>query len=505
MYKILSTQINYNAKEINIPFEQFLDGCLCTRFLNSDLNYISKQDYLPELLKKRGFFISGDCILFILGYSEHILKEIDKNVISDENELLEYYSLAASQPFRNQIIHKTDFMESSRNDLSTKILGCSFYIHFDTFVDSVLIAETILAFLESFLATTIMNIVPKIDTININLLVNKEDKFPSFTKDNNNYDIHIPISVNDLSEFWDFFISLTVDIIVHNFIVKEDIKYFKKLFEEEELNERMSLILYHSKYVYELLGDSPKFTINDWNKDIDNKFPLINEELPIFTIQEFHNKNNDSDKDDIKLKHNNIKLISIINIELWDKAKWQAFGVFNHPYLGFGLILCFNNEKYAKEIFDEWLSNYTLEELKQIMQITIIKGININHPYWYRVQISPNITKQVSTKNRYFILPSRINEMTPSNSKNLEYIVNTYKELKSFTLYPAKSINGNQFDPFIEKGIKLTNLRIINAWEVGLNDIERAAIYKDDNIIIPSNIENAPVLEILKKKLKDES
>ena len=58
-------------------------------------------------------------------------------------------------------------------------------------------------------------------------------------------------------------------------------------------------------------------------------------------------------------------------------------------------------------------------------------------------------------------------------------------------------------DPFLESAIIKREIIIRNAWEIGLHDLESVAIKKGDIPIIPDNIENAPVLEVLKKRNND--
>jgi len=54
--------------------------------------------------------------------------------------------------------------------------------------------------------------------------------------------------------------------------------------------------------------------------------------------------------------------------------------------------------------------------------------------------------------------------------------------------------------PIIELGILKTELTIKNAWEIGIHDLEQVVITEDDDPIIPDNINDAPVLKILKEK-----
>ena len=54
--------------------------------------------------------------------------------------------------------------------------------------------------------------------------------------------------------------------------------------------------------------------------------------------------------------------------------------------------------------------------------------------------------------------------------------------------------------PFINLGILKSELRIIDAWQVGLHDFARTAITDEDDPIIPEGQPNPPILELLEQK-----
>ncbi|MFL0107867.1 hypothetical protein, partial [Tenacibaculum maritimum] len=54
-----------------------------------------------------------------------------------------------------------------------------------------------------------------------------------------------------------------------------------------------------------------------------------------------------------------------------------------------------------------------------------------------------------------------------------------------------------QFTPDLTRGIEKKELIIKNAWEISINDMDSMVIREEDKIIIPENVKNAPVLEVL--------
>jgi hypothetical protein len=92
--------------------------------------------------------------------------------------------------------------------------------------------------------------------------------------------------------------------------------------------------------------------------------------------------------------------------------------------------------------------------------------------------------------------------MEPTNSNNLNNLINGYNHFNKYLLIPAHVDTDFNVKPFPELGILKTKLKFINAWEIGIHDPERVVITEEDIPIIPENIENAPILELLKEKRK---
>ena len=51
------------------------------------------------------------------------------------------------------------------------------------------------------------------------------------------------------------------------------------------------------------------------------------------------------------------------------------------------------------------------------------------------------------------------------------------------------------------KTILKHHINAVDAWQVGPNDMEVMAIDKDDEPVIPEGVNDAPIIEVLKRKL----
>lgn len=102
------------------------------------------------------------------------------------------------------------------------------------------------------------------------------------------------------------------------------------------------------------------------------------------------------------------------------------------------------------------------------------------------------------------MVASRIKEMNPSNSNNLNYAIKIFESLGKYSLYPSKMAdNGGLIEPIWDKSILKKKLIIRNAWEIGEHDLDGIAIYENDQPILPENITDIPVLRLLKRKKID--
>lgn len=209
------------------------------------------------------------------------------------------------------------------------------------------------------------------------------------------------------------------------------------------------------------------------------------------------------DKPNLKnISHKRIKAETIINTELWDNAKWKAFGFFSHYQIPFGLILSFENIEFGKRIFKEWIDKYGKEDINKVISVTIVKGIDKNNPYWYKVLISKNVNKDLFSDGNLVSISSRFHRMEPSSNNNLNNLIKGYEKFKRYILIPAHIDSKFNMTPFPELGILKTELKIIDAWQIGIHDLERVVITEEDNPIIPKGILDAPILELLKEKKK---
>ncbi len=509
LFNIISNQIEQGEEKDEIPILELLDACLSVRFLNTD----SKQDdlfsFLPDILENQSLWLSQNAALFKLGYTELIIDDYKKIKIKTEEELNVHFELIAGQPFRNQMLYDTNFVDGKELRITSKVLGCKFAFSFLQDIELLLAAETFAAFFESFLATSLKGVFPNTENIEIKLVRKKEESVFNFIalESSSEYLIEInefSFSSGKKEELWGKMLEFTSHILASNFVINEPKVLLENLFKKEELNERLTFIFEHRNFAINVLGNEPKFFYDNWkNKKSINQFPPKRDVPLKYQFDKSDDEFRPDSKPDFdlnKVGHNQRKVSSIIDNTQWDKAKWNGFGFFMDKN-GLNIFIGYTYGDNGKQIFKDWIKKIGTVDSEEKIKITIIKGVDKHNPHWYRVHIGTDVKKEQLKSGDVIVSASRFHEMNATSPVNLSNLISAYNHHKSFRFCPAEIVlNVNKIDPFEEYSILKSELTIRNAWEIGIHDLESVAIKKGDNPIIPDKEENAPVLDVLKRK-----
>ena len=91
--------------------------------------------------------------------------------------------------------------------------------------------------------------------------------------------------------------------------------------------------------------------------------------------------------------------------------------------------------------------------------------------------------------------------MNPSDSRNLDTFLSRFERLGRYFLMPAHVTDDNSQPKLMtDLWIGKTELRVVPAWKIGRNDPDAVALRPEDKPIIPAEVQNAPVIELLKWK-----
>jgi hypothetical protein len=289
-------------------------------------------------------------------------------------------------------------------------------------------------------------------------------------------------------------------------------KALKELMVDQQVDQRSFNFLSPLVMLGNVLGHKPRRSIDQWIGEKDNRFVFdgVTSRIKVANTTSHQkatlkDQSITDDNDVFKIKgHQHIKTLSVINENLWSGGVWRGFAFFvdpnPHTIHSPTLYLMFDDRQTAIDIFKEWNERFG-DKVGQKIKISILKGIDVDNPYWYKGLISSNINKEEMRNGNTIILTTKISTMTPTAPRNLEGFLESYSRFGYFTLAPFYiDLNSGKPEPLDEFGFVMKELSVRNAWEVAINELEMAAISSVDKPIIPKGIKNAPVLEVLKMK-----
>lgn len=504
LHSILGRQVQNQGTD-DISRDQLTDACFSVRLLNT-FGQEQRMSYLPKVLEEMGLFLSQNACLYILGHTADILSGYKSSAITTEEQLDNFFRLAANQPFRDQMVFETEFQDSVQLSISTTILGCRISIIHPGHTECMLIAEALMALLEGALGTSVGQLFPHSETLTIEIVM-KNDVDVCHIQSNETKSIiilefHPDAFLNKNREKLRERIMSFFAHVLSRYLIPKDLNgYIRALFEKEELNERLALVLDHPTFIKNILGDSPKLTFADW-KNIDQATEIIRKKPLNVAANEPKKSKQTIDFGNVDLEtltHGQFQVRSLITIPLWDAAKWKGVVIFGDG--GFiGLSLAFSNIQKGREIFQDWRTKVGQTDVQESIGIYIIKGVSKHNPSWYRVIVSGALENGDFESGKLIVSTSRIHEMNPKESKNLDLFEREYSRMGKFLFCPSELQENGTVELLTELAIIKTKIIIKYAWQIGLADIEQAAIYEDDDPMIPDGVTIPPVMEVIKKK-----
>jgi hypothetical protein len=499
--------------------------------LKTDFWELKWLDFLPGVLEKLQLDYSWMALLYALGYEDRLRAE---GVIPEEEDLRavrEFFSKWLAQPAAKDLPAKLELMRGLKIRFHSVIIGCEIEVEATNNLASIFLSETILSALEAFLATGMnKNVFPHRPDFRI--LIKESESVSGlpeyiFHQDSKEGDLEIKHpekldyqSREDRNAFQSWLIDLLAQTIARIFFIRDPEDYLIRFARDEAgfgraLNNSDTCIT-----VTNILGESPKLRLSDWRSDdIKELFPL-NRQLPWSeglenadeskeTVSIYQNIGEGAPPQELldvdKFKHRDLKVFSLINQPLWDKARWKAtaYITFPNPNQPPFMALGFSDAEAGKAIFDEWLRKVGRIDSTEQLRVSILTGIDRRKPFSYSVIIGVNPRFKKDTHTDLLILVSRINRMDPSDQVNLNRFVEKYEKMGWYVLLPIHFTDGSIIsEPFWEYGITKRELTIRPAWQISEHDPDVVAIKHNDEPIIPDGVSNPPILGVLKKRAK---
>lgn len=517
---LVEKNIEYNQEdEEETIFE--IDAVLATMILKTKFEDLKKMDKIIFSCAKNGLITSEVMAKYVLGeYDEAIIKECSGDKEKADGLIIDLFKEAQKKQFP-----EPKYDNEKNEIIISKICGNNIKINFKATNLSHRFAEFLLALLENSFATVhshraymrgdiIINLQEKNSgTFNVEYSFDGIDNYTIILDSIDMYDL----SVENHTAINDVLFKILANIFAVNFIYDDYEETFKEIFEDERTFERS---LNHTNSLYnisKIFGpeDDDEIPTHNITRDKEWYYGLELEIPESETIEPFKEKKtveyNVSNTDVFSnISHKDIYSSGIINVTHWNIAKWDGMmylgSLQDYSWIKIGFV--FKNEDGAKKVFQDLIDCVGKEDIDENIVLSFIKGINKDRIYDYRVMITGKVKVPKSNGRNIMIkMLTRFHEMKCENEKNISILENIIKNGTNpeiIILPMIKDDNKRIIKPLWDYEILLKNINIKQAYEIGKEDYEATAILKTDKPVIPKDIKDAPINELLELKKKYE-
>jgi hypothetical protein len=526
-------RLDKESQERFLQEREIQDTVLGILLLKTSFNDLQYLETIPEILENLDLNCSFIASLYALGYEDTLRSE--GWIPQEETELgtREFFDSWLSQPANHDLPEAPEFLVKDTVELRSQVLGCNIVAETPNNNRSLFLTESILAAFEAFLATSLdSNLLPHQSNIRFQIISsNSVPDVVSFQIEENSAYLETLVKVQhspndsyvadiDSKTLSNKLAELIIQLVLRIAFVPDPEQYFDKLFEKEAVFSRAFNFTNVSTSIWNILGKTPKLRLVDWQLNNTNKFPLRrtfvwnNGVIQTASVEQTtqttlikpnpgHGEIPPELRNVDHLKHRERKVYSLLDITLWNKASWKGTGVAFIPSseqkpLLLSLVLFFQNRDAGKQIFSQWKHELGDKDTEERIRVSIITGIDSNNPATYRVVIGVNPDWIKASNNSQFILTYKINTMEPKDSKNLNQFVDSFDKLGFYILTPGYvSQDFASTELFWKLGILKRQIFIRPAWQIDEHDFDLCGIQHDDNIILPKDVKDPPVMRAL--------
>jgi hypothetical protein len=348
------------AKQINLPDSEYtekvilLDSLLAVKLLHSDAT-TEGFSMMPDILEREELWISACSAFYKLGYLDKAINEISDTTLLSKGETIEsIIRKIFEQPAGAQLPPVgINFFSSDKVKLHTKVLGCNIIFNTPNDKSIIVLLEGLLAYIESFFATSLTHFAPYVSDITINVRQNETIATASISQpDEDKAIFELELSSKSFSSPEQNIDYVSVCASLLRFFIGDDIKsYIERLYEEEEFHQRIAMLPSHSSFLRGIIGDNSKILLQDWSREEDEDYPFVsgwNDNLAETTTK-------GTPLAEESLIHSNTSVLSVINMSLWDKSQWIGLAIAHDIDVSELIVLLpFENIEVGKKIFEEW-------------------------------------------------------------------------------------------------------------------------------------------------------
>lgn len=503
------------------------DAILGMQFLRFDLPLLNDVGRLPTTLDGLELYNSSLALRFALGEESSVAADLE---LTADSTLTDHFVKWRDQPACDDLRNEPQLGHQQKVHLQTSVAGCAINVDCRNEQQCVAVAESLLASIESLLATGLADrVFARQSSLQVEVVRSDSvaAQFDHELKEKNGFlECHIrcadfdsnQMTVEQQGEAKRKLLEVTMSVICNCFYIGDSELWIGRAFGDEKAVDRA--IHFTSSFVVlgNVLGSSPRDSITEWIQDGAPEVCLSRSKRWDEGYAP-HNKQTEEDQKPVefgsgrppsgfpnpeRVKHSQMQSASLIRVPLWDRAGWAgtSFCVFLEPGSPPFLLPVFRDAEAARAIFKGLREDVGEADNEDLLRVTLIRGISRSNPYAYRIILGTQPPRNMNSSQYQIVaIIARVNTMTPSNSDNLDMFMERFTKVQAYGIAPCILDSHEELEePMFDMHIKKRQLHVREAWQIGLNDPDLAGIHPDDDPIIPDSEQNPPITELLNWK-----
>ena len=492
-----------------------MDAVLAIIVLRTAWPDLPKLDRAPAVFETSGLHTSRLAAMFLLGYEEAVKAETG----FDEPE--EFFARLVGQPAGRDVAERADWGMRWPFSLQTVLFGCRIELLVRDGLSSLLLGETVLAFVESFLATSGMakgQLSARAELrVEVFARADARQPFEHELVEDDAGEVKIvvahpegPVSVMD--ERYVRTMTVLLAQVLGQLWMPVRTEELEELFADERAQDRAGLTAQLPIAFSGILGQAPKVEAKDWMAQVSESLGLRRQapwrpaaaDLPPTKAEHAEPRGGSATEGEPAsgvdaARHRDMKVLSVLNLPLWDAARWRglAYPFARVPADVPEMFFLFEDIDAGRKIFRGWLRRFGAVDRDDTIRLTLVTGVDRAHPDWYQLVVGYRDADVLKSGAKLLGFSSRIQEMNPSDGRNLGQFLERYRQLGRYRIAPLEmpehpntggALQANPPGLSIEKRL----LKIVPAWKIGPDDFLRMSLPGVVNPVVPSGVNDPP-------------
>ena len=516
-YGIALNAVNLTKEQIERLAEEnaMMDAILAIVVLRTAWPDVPKLDRAPAVLETLGLQTSRLAAMFLLGYEAAVKSETG----FDEPEA--FFVKLLEQPAAPDVAERADWGMRWPFSLRTVLFGCRIEVLARDGLSSLLLGETVLAFVESFLATSSMakGQLSARAELCIEVVARDDAKQPFehelVEDDAAEVKIVVTHPKGQVRVIDERYVRTMVELLAQVLgqlwmpVRTEDLE---TLFAEGRAQDRASVTAQLPVAFSGVLGQAPKVEGKDWMAQVSESLGLRRQSpwRPAVADKPSAQAEEGKSRDGIArlgrpasgvdaARHRDMKVLSVLNLPLWDTARWRglAYPFARGPAEVPGIFFLFEDIEAGRKIFRGWLRKFGAVDRDDTIGLTLVTGVDSAHPDWYQLVVGYRDADVLKSGARILGFSSRIQEMNPTDGRNLGQFLERYRRLGRYRIAPMELPERQKAGGVVQAdlpGISIEKrlLKIVPAWKIGPDDFLRMSLPGVVNPVVPTGEKDPP-------------